>query len=183
MGGEPNGGVRWTVAIGAIACVILVMPACAKRDPSSLPGERVSAVKPAASGDGAKSGADPKEGPKQVAWEPSLLEGGYMFEDAQQFGAYVRRAEIIAMGVLTEWDGSKGRVRLESVLRGKLSDATVPVIATGGVVRPKPGERVLFLIAPRDGEFKLHSFCGASGMYDYTADLELVVIRSLRSNG
>lgn len=130
-----------------------------------------------------KPRSEAKEKPKEVVWEPSLLAGGYMFEDVQQFGAYVRRAQIVATGVLTEWDGSKGQVRLGSVFHGKLKDKSVPIIATGGVVRPKLGDKVLFLLAPRDGEPKLHSFCGAAGMYKYSDDLAFVVKKSLKSAG
>ena len=120
---------------------------------------------------------------KEVAWKTSLLEGGYMFQNAQVFGAYVHRAQIVATGVLTDWDGTKGNVQLDSVLHGTANDKSVPVVATGGIVRTRHGDKVLFLLAPRDGELKLHSFCGASGMYIYSDDLASVIRKSLRSRG
>ncbi len=132
-----------------------------------------------------KSSSEPKEESKEVVWKPSLLVlGGLnMFKDAQQFGAYVRRARIIATGILIEWDGTKGKVRLGSVFHGKLDDKSVPVVYTAGIVRPRVGEKVLFLLSPRDGELKLHSFCGAAGMYNYSDDLVFAIKKSLKSAG
>lgn len=132
-----------------------------------------------------KPGTEPQGKPKDVVWTPALMEarGGYMFENAQQFGAYVRWAQIVGTGVLIEWDGTKGKVRLESVFHGKVNDKSVSVVADGGIVLPKRGDKVLFLLAPRDGRLKLLSFCGASGMYSYSDDLAAIIKKSLKSTG
>ncbi len=122
----------------------------------------------------------------QIKWKPSLLEGGYMFQDAKRFEAYVRRAEIVAVGILTKWEGNKGQVRLESIIRGTLKDASkdaaIPIHGTGGIVRPKAGDKVLLLLTSRDGKLRLHSFCAASGMYGYSRDLEKVLSGIVRSD-
>ncbi len=102
-------------------------------------------------------------------------------KDVQQFDDYVRHAQIVGTGVLIEWDGSKGKVRLNSVFHGKLKEKSVPIIATGGIVRLKLDDKVIFFLAPRDGELKLHSFCGASGIYKYSEDLALAVKKALKS--
>ena len=127
-----------------------------------------------------KSVSELPEELQATVWNPSLLEGGYMFEGAQQFGDYVRSAQIVATGVMTEWEGRTGTVRLDSVLHGNLSNKSVPVIATGGFVRPKVGEQVIFLLALQDGGLKLHSFCAASGIYEYSDDLAYIIKLSLK---
>ncbi len=125
----------------------------------------------------------PDTASEEVAWDPSLLEGGYMFKDVEEFHGYVRRAEIVAAGILSEWDGFKGKVQVDSVYHGKLSDKAVRVISTGGIVRPKVGDKVLFMLSHRDGELKLHSFCGASGLYNYSDDLASALRKSIKSAG
>jgi len=82
---------------------------------------------------------------------------------------------------MTEWDGRRGQVRLDSVFHGKLNGESVPIVSDGGWIRPKVGERVLFLLKPRDGELKLHAHCSASGIYNYSDDLALVIKSSLQS--
>jgi hypothetical protein len=132
--------------------------------------------------DTSRNGGSEQEGNgEEVAWTPSLLDGGGMFQDFQHFGWYVRSAQIVATGVLREWDGTKGNVQLDSVLHGEIKDASVLVVATGGFVRPKRGDKVLFLLSPRDGQLKLHSFCAASGMYNFSDDLASVIKRALES--
>ncbi len=122
----------------------------------------------------------------QIKWKPSLLEGGYMFQDAKRFEAYVRRAEIVAVGILTKWKGNKGQVRLDKVIHGKLKntpkEASIAIHGTGGIVRPKAGDKVLLLLMSRGGKLQLHSFCSASGMYGYSRDLEKVLSGIVRSD-
>lgn len=112
---------------------------------------------------------------EEVAWHPFMLDAGSLLDNVRDFQGYVGGAEIAARGVLTEWNGTKGNVRLEKIIHGQLNDTTVPVLGTGGIVRPKVGERVLVLLSPRDGELKLHSFCPYSGMYAYSRELERVI--------
>ena len=102
-----------------------------------------------------------------------------MFADAKEFEDYVHRADNVATGVLTAWDGTQGNVRLESVLHGNLTANTVSVIATGGIVHTTVGDRVVILLSGRDGKMKLHSFCSASGLYKYSSDMTDLINRSL----
>ena len=102
---------------------------------------------------------------KDVEWEPSSVELGYMFKTPRDFEGYVRQSEIAARGVLTDWDFARGKVRLESVLHGTLNQETVSFASTGGFVEAKANDRVLILLTHRDGELTLHSFCSASGLY------------------
>lgn len=166
-----------TVMYFLIAAVLFV--AGCDREPSLTPTDH-RATRRAAEDRSKKSFNELPEELQATVWNPSLLEGGYMFEGAQQFDAYVRSAQIVATGVMTEWDGRNGTVRLDSVLHGNLSNKSVPVIATGGFVRPKVGEQVVFLLALRDGELKLHSFCAASGIYKYSDDLARIIKASLK---
>ena len=102
----------------------------------------------------------------------SLVDGGAMFQDVRQFEDYVCTSTIAASGVLTDWNGTKGGVRLDTVFHGEVHDKTMEIVGTGGIVRPKVGERVLLLVNERDGEFKLHSICAASGLFVYSKELE-----------
>ncbi len=157
--------------------VVLLVVGCG-RDSAPTPSDDQPTQR-AADEASKKSGTESKE----VVWKTSLLEDGYMFQDAQQFRGYVRRAEIVATGVLTAWDGTKGKVRIESVIHGKLNNKLVQVIATGGIVRPETGGKVLFLLAHHDGKLKLHSFCGACGLYNYSDDLTFLIKQLLKSTG
>lgn len=112
---------------------------------------------------------------EDVAWHPSMLDAGSLLDNVRDFQGYVGRADIAASGVLTEWNGTKGHVRLDKIIHGQRNEATVPVLGTGGIVRPKVGERVLVLLSPHDGELKLHSFCSYSGMYVYSRELERII--------
>ena len=109
---------------------------------------------------------------QEVVWDLSLVDGGAMFQDVRQFEDYVCTSTIAASGVLTDWNGTKGGVRLDTVFHGEVHDKTMEIVGTGGIVRPKVGERVLLLVNERDGEFKLHSFCAASGLFVYSKELE-----------
>ena len=98
-----------------------------------------------------------------------------MFRDYAAFRAYVSRAEFIAVGTLTQWDGTSGAVEVKTVLRGKAPDETVRVLPTGGRVLSAPGQQVLFLLSRRDGKLKLHSFCDAPGLYAYSESLASLI--------
>jgi len=133
------------------------------------------------------SNSQRKEEPQAVVWNPSFIGGSLMLGDVRQFGAHVRGAQIVATGVLSEWDETRGKgfgkVRVDAVLHGKLNSESVPVIATGGVIQPKVGDKVFLLLAPRDGKLKLYSFCDSPGMYKYSDELMLVIKNSLQSKG
>jgi hypothetical protein len=114
-----------------------------------------------------------------VTWTPSLVEDGYIFRNEAAFRDYVGRAQVVAVGTLTSWDERRGRLRVERVLRGQVG-AELPLLSSGGFVRPAPGTRVIALLSSRDGRLTLHSFCAAGGVYRYTDPLAAYVEVTLR---
>ena len=116
-------------------------------------------------------------------WDPLLLEGGFMFKDFTAFRQYVEAAQIIATGTLKAWDGRQGEVHVDTVYRGKAEGQVLEAIYTGGLVRPKAGQKVIVMLSHRGGVLKLHSFCAASGLYDYTEQLASVITEAIESAG
>ncbi len=113
-----------------------------------------------------------------VEWNPALIEGGFMFKDMDAFRQYLLEADSVAIGRLTNWDGSKGQVRVEQIYRGTPGDN--PSFAfTGGLVKPTQGDKVLVVLSKRDGEVVLHSFCAASGLFAVKDGLEALVEKQL----
>jgi hypothetical protein len=160
-----------------LALIALSAAGCGRASDPTATGDQ--ATQRTAADTPRNAGSEQKEDGGEVAWNRSLLADGGMFQDIHHFGWYVRNAQIVATGVLSDWDGTQGNVQLESVLHGEINDSTVPVITTGGFVRPKRGDKVLFLLALRDGRLTLHSFCAASGLYHFSDDLALAITQAL----
>jgi hypothetical protein len=87
-----------------------------------------------------------------------------MFEDSAAFRQYLLSADSVAFGRLTTRDEQGGKVRIEKVLRGNLGKE-VSFKFNGGLVRPFPGDKVLLVLDHKKGRARLHSFCGASGLF------------------
>ena len=145
-------------AILAVHCLLLSLVAgCGEAD-----------VKPAVAPRATARHAD--AGPARVAWTPSIVEDGDMFRDEASFRAYVKGAEVAAVGTLASWEGTSGKLRVERVIRGRAGDE-LSLSYSGGFIRPVPGQRVIALLSTRNGKLILHSHCAAGGLYAYTEQL------------
>jgi hypothetical protein len=111
-------------------------------------------------------------------WDPALVEGGFMFKDAEAFRQYLLKADSVVVGHLTAWDGEKGKVRLRKVYRG--TPGKEPSFAySGGLVRSAEGDKVLVVLGSKEDRVVLHSFCAASGLFPLKGDLERIVEKLL----
>ena len=79
---------------------------------------------------------------------------------------------VIPQNATTKFNKPHTSTRLRSKT---LPHRTVSVLSTGGRVLSVPGQQVLFLLSRRDGKLKLHSFCGAPGLYAYSESLASLV--------
>lgn len=110
---------------------------------------------------------------------PSFAAGAFMFRTERERREYLRnqiqRAEVVAAGVLAEWDGSRGRVDSLRVLRGRVADKSVSIVSTGGISLAQAGNPVLFLAHRQGEELALFSYCAWSGLYEFSDPLLQVV--------
>lgn len=116
--------------------------------------------------------------PAAVAWRPTLVEDGFMFRDEAAFRDYLRRSEVVVTGNLTSWDGPRGTLRVEAVILGR-AEAELTLVASGGSIRPRPGQKVIALLWRSEGKYLLNSFCAASGLYSHTEPLAAYIRQSL----
>jgi hypothetical protein len=108
------------------------------------------------------------------SWNPALLEGGFMFADSEAFQKYLLTADAVAVAKLTQWDGDKGSVRITQILRGKLKK-DVAFLGAGGLLKASAGDQVVVVFKAEKGGMRLHSFCGAPGIYKHSSELEKLV--------
>lgn len=115
-----------------------------------------------------------KESQNAPCWDPKLFEGASMFESSSAFQKYLVGANAVVIGEVINWDGEKGTVRIEKSLHGK-AEKEISLAHGGGVVRVNAGNKVIVLLKEQQGAIRLHSFCGASGLYRYSEDLQKIV--------
>jgi hypothetical protein len=108
------------------------------------------------------------------AWNPALFEGAFMFADNESFRQYLRAADAVAVARLSQWDGEKGLARVDQTLSGKLKK-DVAFVGGGGLVQAKAGDKVILVLKAEAGGMRLHSFCGAPGLYKYSNELANLV--------
>ncbi len=123
----------------------------------------------------------PEVAPVRNEWAPGLIDDGGMFQNEAAFRRYLAGSEVAAIGVLDSWDGRSGVLRVERLLRGRAGE-TLPLLYSGGMVRPMVGRRVVALLSSRDGRRELHSFCAASGVYELTEPLRVYLEGELGGN-
>lgn len=114
-------------------------------------------------------------------WDPAQVEGGFMFETAAEFRAYVGRADVVAAGTLRDWDGSAGTLTVAKVYRGKSKPKTLRIAANGALVAAKAGDRVLVLLRAQDGALVPHSFCAAPGVFRHSDALLGQMLEALKA--
>ncbi len=117
---------------------------------------------------------------EDVEWDPAWVDGQLFFKDRRQFEGYVRNSDIVATGVLTDWDQKNGRVQSVTILQGEADSRNLSFVNTGGFVRAKVGHRVVILLLRVNGELRLHSTCPTSGLFPWSIDLEHVVRHAVK---
>jgi hypothetical protein len=113
-----------------------------------------------------------------ASWDSAAIDGAFMFRDADEFQSYVAQAETIALGTLSDWDGTKGTLKVEKVYRASGKPESLSVSYNGGTVAAKAGDKVLALLAAKK-DAKLHAYCAASGLFRFSPALEAHVERAL----
>jgi RNA polymerase sigma factor (sigma-70 family) len=105
----------------------------------------------------------PAGAPAAARGDPLEIDG-FPFKDAAEFRAYVQGADIVALGTLHDWDGTKGGLKVEKLYRG-VGKPTYLSFSAGGKAAAKSGDKVLVLLkADRDGP-KLHSVHASPGLF------------------
>jgi hypothetical protein len=92
-----------------------------------------------------------------------------MFDGPAAFGEYLRGGDVVALGRLVRWDGANGgTVRVETSLRGRVEGDEVDFTPGGGIVAAGTGDRGVVVLKGIKAAFRLHSFCGAPGLYEHS---------------
>jgi HEAT repeat protein len=115
-----------------------------------------------------------KQSETAPGWDPQLFAGASMFESSSAFQKYLFGANAVVIGKLTSWDGEKGSVRIEKNLQGK-AEKEVGFVHGGGIAQASAGDKVIVVLREDKGTIRLQSFCGASGLYRYSGDLQKVI--------
>ena len=102
-----------------------------------------------------------------------------MFRDEAEFRAYLQRSEIVAIGTVTSWEKSTGKLHVDRILRGQPGEE-LSLRESGGFVPREPGKRVIALLSTDRGKKILHSHCAAGGVYPYSKPLASYVEAALQ---
>ena len=116
-----------------------------------------------------------KDASADPRWDPKLFDGAAMFDSTSTFRDYLHRGDGVVVGKLKRWDGETGTVQIEKTLHGKLDGAEVGFTRDGGIVTARAGDRILVLLKRTGSAYRLHSFCGATGLYRHSANLQKLV--------
>jgi RNA polymerase sigma factor (sigma-70 family) len=170
--GRGEGGFEWEIAED---CLILIKQRPVEKLGSDYRGATLK--RPAGAGNKGREPAAATEN-----WDPTRIEGGFMFKDAAAFRSYMNKADIIAVGTLTRRGDKDGAVKVEKLPRGQVKGDTLHFVFNGGLIAAKEGDRVVVLLETGNGPARLHAYCGAPGLFRYSAWLAARV-RSAQAPG
>jgi RNA polymerase sigma factor (sigma-70 family) len=156
-----EGGFEWEIAED---CLILVKQRPVEKLGNDYRGATLK--RPGKAGNVGRQAS-----PAADNWDPARIEGGFMFKNAAAFRSYVNKADIITIGTLTRRGDKDGTVKVERLYRGQIKGNTLRYVYNGGLIAAKEGEKVVVLLETGKGPARLHAFCGAPGLFRYSAEL------------